>query len=58
LLSGNKLYSAPNPSKLFDLLKDGAEKKYSRERISGLREFLKNVNENDNPIIFIYNIKD
>ncbi len=58
LLSENRLYSAPNPSKLFELLKESIERKYSAERTSSLRRLLKNVNENDNPIIFIYDIKN
>lgn len=58
LLSENRIYSAPNPSELFDLLKDSGRQKYSEERILSLRKLLKNVNENDNPIIFIYDIKE
>lgn len=58
LLSENRMYSAPSPSELFDLMKEGVEQKYSTERISSLRRLLKNVNEKDNPIIFIYDLKE
>ena len=56
LLSENKMYSAPNPSQLFDLLKDDNVHKYSSERNYSLKRFLKDVKESDNPIIFIYEL--
>jgi hypothetical protein len=56
LLKDDKIFSAINPSEFFDSLKDSIQQKYSHKRMISLQKLLSNVKENDNPIIFIYDL--